>query len=383
MKHQLPIADILSENFTADFHRNSEEIGFNAVANASTDPRFSIDGKTIEEQKILLYKDLREFADLPESEKEKIDRWAEGQRGYTGLWVEKSGELWELRTHLMTAGVLPEGHPLNDYRKDGFYLPNVKIPQIPTLIPRAEQLAQSMEKLTLYTAEQLEKYLDIPNGTMAAPLAYGQYFIRLHIYPKPDEVIGARVLNGVEAIGGTKVDGVEVVDIIHNGKRHNNILRASPHPDIGLITWLLGSESPGLYIQMKDGSALPFTTDPGKIVANSADFIKYIHRRFQKYESTIHWVGMNEESAKKDRLSIADFVHTRPMFIINNNRTGAEFLYDRLYEINHLDIKTRDNLIAASKNYPKDDEMILRILRWEEKQLIKDKSFEPKLMKYY
>ena len=363
-KNELPIADLHSNNFGSIFNVNNRSLGFNAVT--GFEDISSSKGNTIQTLKERVYIELDTFDSLDDKIKKKFHTDPTGQRGYTPDGVEQSGQLRELRSHIMLARPLPEDHPLREYQPMA-YRENAPIDAVPNLNPSSEELLECLDLLTLKTFENVERNLDLPFGEIASKLVRGQSFLRLHMYPAA-EVVDSRILDNVRTLTGEEVNGVEVVDIIYNKERLNNVLRASPHPDTGYFTWLLGSEEGGLYIQLREGSAMAFKTKPGVIVGNAADFIS---TDLPGYRSTIHWVGLTEKSAQKRRLSIANFVHPRPSALIGHTKSSI-MLYDRLEEIGYFGpkgsdkaISIRDELIRVADQAPTDSEMISKTLLWE------------------
>lgn len=362
VREELPKADFSSASFAADFNKNNKEFGFNAVTGFE-DVR-SNSGRTITELKDLLYTDLNAFSQLSHEQKMKYHRpETDGQRGYTPDGIEQSGILRELREHIMMAAPLPEGHPLGVY-VPYFYKANVPIADVPNLTSRAEELLSCLGDLSIAMFEKVEQNLGFPFGTLASKLVYGQSFLRAHIYPKPDEVLDHRVLDGVEAIGGERVDGIDVVDLIYRGQKFENVCRASPHPDTGYFTLLLGSEVGGLNILRQDGTPMSFKTEPDTIVANAADFVE---KDILSYKSVIHWVGLTPDTAQQQRLSIVNFIHPRPRARVGDKEASI-LLFDRLHEIGYMDVQKRDTMFKAIGALPSDDEMIQQILQWEKTQ---------------
>jgi len=358
-KVQLPEAVLYSPNFAQHFLANNTSLGFTALSgfdNISSD-----DGRSVEQVKADVYTDLREFASLDQKVKDQfIDPSKSGQRGYTPNQVERSGARPEYREHLMVIQDLPKGHPVEQYRPL-FYSPNIPITAVSSLDENVQQLFSALEPLRRRMFEDVAIELGMWWGEFAAQLEESENFLRLHIYPQAQIAPGsARTLDNVTAIGGTSVNGVEVVDILHatGGEvtRLEGALRASPHPDVGFYTLLLGAEEPGLYIQLKNGKAMPFTTHRGKIVGNAADDAEVL---IPKAKSVIHWVGLTEDTAKRPRYSIANFIHTRPMVKIGDEYAGVR-LFRRLKEIGYdiPDFLTK----AAAELKPEDQKLIGEIL---------------------
>lgn len=386
VRRELPEARIKLPSFGYDFDRNIRKTGFNAVPDA--DHILSRNGRSIQELKGLVYEDLKRFAALPDDIKLRYNTDPTGQRGYNPDGVEQSGALRELREHIMMARPLPQGHPLEMFQPL-FYGPNLPLADVSTLVPLVEELLDCLDELTLQTFEKVEQYLELSYGLLAGKLVRGQSFLRAHMYPSADEVVAHRVLDNVMAIGGVGVKGVEVVDVRYKGKLLENVVRASPHPDMGYFTWLLGSAVGGLNIQLSDGSAMPFRTDPGSIVGNTADFVG---KDVPGYPSVIHWVGMSPETAMKVRLSLANFVHPRPTTYIGEELAGV-LIFERLHEIGYTFGQARDNptavlnardeLIRRVRHCSQDTELVPKVLAWEQQALRDNVITKPELGRYF
>ena len=373
----LPLVDLSEPNFAARLDASFRDTGFVAVSGFKEEEIFPL--------RDAVYRDWKDFVSFPPSLKKKYHTDPTGQRGFTPDGAESKNLFTELRAHMMIARSLPVGHPLLVCRPL-FYAPNVEVAEVTTLVSNTEKLLGALERLALQLFESVEVYLDLPFGTIASTLVRGEMLMRLHHYPKA-EVVASRVLDGVHTVYGADVNGVEVVDVkMRDGSTKENVLRAGPHSDTGHCTILLGTEVAGLCVQKRDGAALRFTTRPGTIAFQVADFLEHI---VSGWHSSIHWVSLTEESAKADRYSMADFLHQRPTAKAGPFINGA-LLFHRLWEIGYIndqegrpDMALRDTLINQVNALPPDAVLIPQILIWENWALSQGLIAKPELGRYY
>jgi len=378
-KAQLPEAVLFDQDFAAKFLENNTRPGFTAIS--GFDSIRTRDGRTVEEVKADMYTDLKTFGQLEQRVKDQFrDPTGSGQRGYTPNQQEQSGERPEHREHIMIAQDVPKGHPITKYRPM-FYRANVPITVIPTFDTNAQEFLSVLRPIRRRMFEDLAIHLGKWWGEFAAPLEDAEEFTRLHIYPSGDIVPGsARKLDHVRAIGGERVDGVDVVDLIytnpHTGEKRilKGAMRAGPHPDVGFYTLLVGAEEPGLYLKDTEEGALAFTTARDKIVGNAADDAAVL---IPGANSAIHWVGLTEQTVQRPRYSIAAFIHRRPKTEVAGEFAGAR-LYRRLREIGY-DIPS--GLEAeVGKMQPEDSQLIGQILTFSRNQ---PKELKSGLERYY
>lgn len=388
-----------SPGFAQAFDAAAREIGFLAVTDVQRIRTYvphgaGTDGRSIEMLKGCIYDALDTFAALPPTVLQQYHVDPTGQRGYTPAASEASGNYTEFRRHLMYGRQLPVGHPLLSHRPL-CYQPNVLVAELPALEPEVQQLLDMLHVVTLQCFADVETYLGLPFGELAAGLACGQSYARLHIYPAVEQVTGHRMLMGQRWLDDPNevFDNVNVVDGIVDGVEHCNLLRAGPHTDVGYWTWLIGSAVSGLKVKARDGTVLAFTTDPDTLVANVCDFsaahIGPAADSLNGWRTSYHWVDMTPETAVQRRLSIANFVHTRPNVMIapwdgrTPAMTAAELLFRRLWEIHYLTPDDRDALIAASAALPADQAMIGPMLMWEQEALARGAIVFPELGQFY
>ena len=369
MVHQLPEAILGEQGFGRSFLTNNQDPGFTSIS--GFDGIRSEDGRNIEELRDSVYDHLRIFSELPEKEKRNFhDPKLNGQRGYVPNQVEQSGSRPEFREHIMLAKDLPHGHPSRQY-EPLFFMNNTSISE--GLDHDSQQLLGCLEELAGEMFEEVAIQCGAWWGEFAAPLVDAENFLRLHTYPATEIIEGsARTLDDVTAIGGDSVSGVEVVDICYvnptSGEERLLLgaMRAAPHPDVGFYTLLLGAEEPGLYIKTAKGGSMPFTTAKGKIVGNTADDAEVL---IPGAKSRTHWVGLNTETVKRPRYSIANFIHRRPKTLVGTEFAGVR-LYRRLHEIEYIKDKDAADFLmtSASELQPGDSQLIGEILMWSKNE---------------
>jgi isopenicillin N synthase-like dioxygenase len=383
-KQFLPIANLKSSHFGADFDKNNRTLGFNAIS--GFDDIYSSKDRTIAQIKNLLFIELERFAELSDEVKSRYQVDETGQRGFTASGEENTGVFdgestpvfRELREHIMLARPIPLDHPLKKYQPL-FYRENILIDVVPNLTLYAEELLECLDILTLTVFENLEKYLQLPFGSIASKLVFGESLLRLHIYPAAEKVLKHHVLDNIRTINGQTVNDVEVVDIIYKGEHLANVLRAGPHSDMGFFTWLLGSNQPGLIIQGENNKSSFYTTSLSKLIGNVDDFLA---QEISGYKASTHWVGLNPVTASKRRLSIANFVHPRPMSFIGDIENSI-LIYRRLHEHGYLNKNKLNTTIEKIKKLIPDNEIISEILLWEKKACNRSKLKRMGLGRYF
>ena len=373
----VPPLNILTANaanpsdFGFEFDQAWAELGFVSVVGYE---KATTLGSKIDPLKTKLFRSLREFMDLPLEVKMKYHLpGVGGQRGYTPNGTEESGgdSFTEYREHFMVGPRIPEDHPIRQYQKYGLYLDNPHVSEVPDFVSTAEELYDALEELDLFVFENLAEALGLNPGYFSSTIAYGDSSLRLHSYPA--------LPKGAEILRTKKTKGVDTLDVrFSDGTVVNNLVRAGRHTDVDFSAALLGAEAPGLSIESRTGSALPYTAQAGNIVYNAGDYAQRVSG--DNYPSSPHWVGLTPENAKRSRLSIVRFTHPRSRSVIRvaqpfrNEGTVSRFpdefegvlLANRLCEIGYFTNAQRDLLVDKVKNQLKPDELLVDdIVAWE------------------
>ena len=306
------LSDFLSENLTRkqkfikEIGEAYEEIGFVALRG-----HFLSDELT--EQ---LYKEVKNFFDLPEEVKEsyEIDGIG-GQRGYTSFGKEsakgkKEGDLkefWHFGQEVVGNDKLKAQYPKN-----------VIVNEVPNFNKIGMETYKMLEKTAIYVLRALALYIGLDEYYFDKYVINGNSILRpIHYPPIIGEPKGA--------------------------------VRAAAHGDINLITLLMGASASGLEVQNKKGEWIPVTALPEQLVINVGDMLERLTNN--KLRSTIHRVvNPPRDEWDKPRYSIPFFTHPISEMSLNclpecinethpkvyEDITAGDFLNERLRELGLL-----------------------------------------------
>ena len=308
----IDLVDFLSNNpsekekFVQQIGKAYEEIGFVALK-----------GHFLDEQLIeKLYKNIREFYNLPSNIKKKYEiEGLAGQRGYTSFGKEsakgkKEGDLkefWHFGQEVIDDSELATVYPKN-----------IQVTEIENFNDIGMETFRMLEKTAIYVLRALALYIGLEEYYFDQYVVKGNSILRpIHYPPIVGEPKGA--------------------------------VRAAEHGDINLITLLMGASASGLEVQNKQGDWIPVTALPEQLVINVGDMLQRLTNN--KLRSTIHRV-VNPEKKDwgKSRYSIPFFTHPRGNMQLNclsecvtkNNPksyddiTAGEYLKERLVELGLL-----------------------------------------------
>ena len=308
----IDLADFLSNNpskkekFVQQIGKAYEEIGFVALK-----------GHFLDEQLTeKLYKNVREFYNLPSNIKKKYEiEGLAGQRGYTSFGKEsakgkKEGDLkefWHFGQEVIYDSELATVYPKN-----------IQVTEIENFNDIGMETFRMLEKTAIYVLRALALYIGLEEYYFDQYVVKGNSILRpIHYPPIVGEPKGA--------------------------------VRAAEHGDINLITLLMGASASGLEVQNKQGDWIPVTALPEQLVVNVGDMLQRLTNN--KLRSTIHRVVNPEEKDwGKSRYSIPFFTHPRGNMQLNclsecvtkNNPksyddiTAGEYLKERLVELGLL-----------------------------------------------
>jgi isopenicillin N synthase-like dioxygenase len=260
-----------------------------------------------------LYKEVKNFFDLPEKVKQSYEiEGIGGQRGYTSFGKEsakgkKEGDLkefWHFGQEVENNEALKAEYPKN-----------VLVNEIPNFNSVGMESYKMLEKTAIYVLRALALYIGLDEMYFDKYVVNGNSILRPIYYPP--------------IIGEPK--GAE---------------RAAAHGDINLITLLMGASSAGLEVQNKKGDWIPVTSLPEQLVVNVGDMLERLTNN--KLRSTIHRVvNPSREDCEKPRYSIPFFTHPISEMKLNclpecvdenhpkvyDDITAGEFLNERLREL--------------------------------------------------
>ena len=115
------------------------------------------------------------------------------------------------------------------------------------------------------------------------------------------------------------------------GNEPEGALRAAPHADINLITFLPSATAKGLQAMTKEGYWVDVECDPGDLVVNAGDMLQLCTNQYIK--STIHRVTNPEGiDAKSSRMSMPFFVHPRNDVWLTDSITALDYRIERITE---------------------------------------------------
>jgi len=120
------------------------------------------------------------------------------------------------------------------------------------------------------------------------------------------------------------------------GDEEKGAIRAAAHGDINFLTILPAATESGLQVRGLDQKWYDVESDFGNLVVNTGDMLSRLTKGY--YPSTIHRVvnPTDEESKRKNRMSMPLFLHARPEVYLDENTKVQDFLEERLREIGLL-----------------------------------------------
>ena len=303
------LTDFLSENpskkekFINEIGQAYENIGFVALKGHFLDEAL-VDN---------LYKEIKNFFDLPVSIKEKYEiPGIGGQRGYVSFGKEsakgrKEGDLkefWHFGQYVEKASKYAEEYP-----------ENVTVAELERFNEVGKKTYQMLEKTAKYVLRSLAIHLKLEETYFDNFIKNGNSILRpIHYPPIQTEPKGAE--------------------------------RAAAHGDINLITLLMGAQGKGLQVQNHLGEWIDAVAEPDELMINVGDMLA--RHTNNKLKSTIHRVtNPPKEMWGTSRYSIPFFMHpisAMKLDVLENcideanpkkyeDITAGEFLDQRLEEL--------------------------------------------------
>ena len=263
-----------------------------------------------------LYDSVRQFFALPEAIKLNYEiKDLGGQRGYTAKGKEHAKgrnvgdlkEFYHVGQELTTEDRLSLGYPANVFPSE-----------VPEFALATVEAFRTLEIAGMQLLRAIALYLELDEFYFDDKVKQGNSILRaIHYFPldNPQDVPQGAV-------------------------------RAAAHGDINLITLLMGASTEGLQILRHDGTWIPVTALPDRIVVNVGDMLERLTNK--KLRSTLHRVvNPSPEFLATPRYSIPFFMHPistmdlscLPSCIDDNHPqqfediTAGEFLNCRLREI--------------------------------------------------
>ena len=286
--------------FVAELGNAYEQIGFVAIRN------HSIPSDTLK----LLYQEVANFFDLPETAKLKYDDTeGGGQRGYTGFGKEHAKN--------RNTGDLKEFWHFGQYEtlEDHSYPANKQVAELSNFNRAGEDVFRALENTGVQMLRAIALHLKLDEFYFDDRVTKGNSILRAIHYPPITE-------------------------------DPKDAIRAGEHEDINLITLLVGASADGLEVLNKDDQWIGVTEVEDHIVVNVGDMLQRLTN--DQLKSTTHRVVNPPQSQwGKPRYSIPFFLHPRPNVPLNtlpqciteenpkkySDCTAMEFLLERLREI--------------------------------------------------
>lgn len=291
------------QKFVNEIGKAYEEIGFVALKGHFLDTELTEN----------LYKEVKNFFDMPEDAKKKYEiEGIGGQRGYVGFGKEtaKGFKKADLKEFWHFGQYLDEG---SKYASE--YPANVEVSENPAFNEVGKQTFKKLEETGKYVLRALALYLGLDEFYFDKYISEGNSILRALHYPpiteEPDDAV-----------------------------------RAAAHGDINLITLLMGAHGKGLQVQNHKGDWIDAIAQPDELMINVGDMLS--RHTNNKLKSTIHRVVNPErELWGTSRYSIPFFMHPVSEMPLNalegtydeNNpklypdATAGEFLRERLIEL--------------------------------------------------
>ena len=286
--------------FVAELGNAYEQIGFVAIRN------HSIPSDTLK----LLYQEVANFFDLPETAKLKYDDTeGGGQRGYTGFGKEHAKN--------RNTGDLKEFWHFGQYEtlEDHSYSANKQVAELSNFNRAGEDVFRALENTGVQMLRAIALHLKLDEFYFDDRVTKGNSILRAIHYPPITE-------------------------------DPKDAIRAGEHEDINLITLLVGASADGLEVLNKHNQWIGVTEVEDHIVVNVGDMLQRLTN--DQLKSTTHRVVNPPQSQwGKPRYSIPFFLHPRPNVPLNtlpqciteenpkkySDCTAMEFLLERLREI--------------------------------------------------
>jgi isopenicillin N synthase-like dioxygenase len=292
------------QKFIQEIGNAFEQIGFVALKGHFLD----------EELTEQLYKEIKNFFDLPEKTKKKYEiENGGGQRGYTSFGKESAKGKKEAD--------LKEFWHFGQYSKGDEkcqYPNNVTVSEIPNFNTVGKEAFQQLEKTAKYVLRALALHLNLNEFYFDKFIHNGNSILRPIHYPPIAE----------------KPKGAE---------------RAAAHGDINLITLLMGAQGKGLQVKNHQGQWIDAIAAPDELMINVGDMLS--RHTNNKLKSTIHKVvNPAKELWGKSRYSIPFFMHPIAAMHLDclescitpkepkafEDITAGDFLKERLIELGLL-----------------------------------------------
>lgn len=289
--------------FVAELGAAYENIGFVALKN------HLIDEETVD----LLYKEVKQFFDLPLEVKKKYeDLSIAGQRGYTSFGKEHAKD--------SNAGDLKEfWHFGQDVEGDdpirSEYVDNIVVSELPEFNKVGMKAYKDLEETGRQMLRAIALFLGLDELYFDSKIHNGNSILRpIHYPPITSEPKSA--------------------------------VRAGQHEDINLITLLIGASAEGLQVLNKKNEWVDVTALPDHIVVNVGDMLQRLTNN--RLKSTTHRViNPPREKWGSPRYSIPFFLHPRSEMRLDclpncidagakphyEPITAGEYLNERLAEI--------------------------------------------------
>jgi isopenicillin N synthase-like dioxygenase len=257
----------LKRNFVADLGKAFEDVGFVGLKNHGI-----TDARTED-----LYRNVRDFFDLPIETKEKYGRPdLDGQRGYTSFGNEhaKGYDEPDLKEFFQVGQEVTDNDPIKDQ-----YPANVIVDEIPEFTGTMIGAYKAFERSGASLLRAIALFLGLEEKYFYQNIHNGNSILRAIYYPPITSEPGSA-------------------------------LRAEQHEDINLITLLIGSSADGLEILDMQGNWVPVTSLPEQIVVNVGDMLQRLTNN--RLRSTTHRVvNPPKEKWHTPRYSIPFFLHPR------------------------------------------------------------------------
>ncbi len=294
---------VRKQKFVNEIGKAYEEIGFVALKG-----HFLNDELTG-----TLYKEVRNFFNLPLTTKEKYEiPGIGGQRGYVSFGKESAKG--------RTTGDLKEFWHFGQYVEDDAdlkkaYPENVIVEELPEFNKAGKEAYKMLEKTGVYVLRALALYLGLDEFYFDPFVKNGNSILRPIHYPP----------------------------IVEEPK---DAVRAAAHGDINLITLLMGAQGKGLQVQNHNGDWIDAIAAEDELVINVGDMLS--RHTNNRLKSTIHQVvNPPRELWGTSRYSIPFFMHPisdMPLNCLENcidekhpklfeDITAGDFLTERLIEL--------------------------------------------------
>lgn len=295
-----------------------------------------------------------------------------GQYGYTADGDEGGVGLREVRSHLVFNQSVPPAHPLAPL-SPLFYGEDFDLGEFAPIAPIARRLHEILDLLTMEMVELIEDDLGLEFGEIAGQLAMGERLFRLQWYPSlpAGQVAAFSVHRGEKA--------ARVVGIAEPGLA-SQLVRVSPHKDIGHWTWQVYATDSQLRFQDPlSGETLAAPTGQW-MYGNVCEFLEDDHPRLR---APTHWVDLGDGTELRDRISISYFAHVRPTVMVGDLPSGLK-LYARLASLGYVstdECRVAEGLLAEDNHV--DARVIERVVDWERTSGGPPQGFAVGLSRYF